>query len=498
MARRVSAVRLRRRRSSGLKVYQANLELRGDPARVITRCFLPGYAGAVERICQRVAALPEDEVNRLLGRLLERYAARHKHIAAVFERNCAQATAGRCADPSFSPARRQLLGAYFTMEYCFESVALFNPSIVPHPDQSGLPEGCCRFILSLRACGEGHVSSIEFRTGGVTRDGRIWLDPVSPYTASESRHPDQRYEKHPFRLKLGEMGAYNPLAEQVLAELGESFQLDELERAIERHRGNSHDSEYVRQTLDSLAWLARSNYHLEFPEDSALSERVIFPVSENEARGIEDARFVRFVDDDGRVEYFATYSAYNGLRVLPQFIETSDFRRFKIVTLNGRYAQHKGMALFPRRIDGRYLMIARVDGENLYLLPSDNRHFWNEAELLQQPRQPWEFVQIGNCGSPLETPAGWLVITHGVGPLRQYCLGALLLDRDDPARVIGQLAEPLIGPDGAEVAGHVPGAVYSCGGLIHGGLLVIPYACADTVTRIALVPLDDLLDRLLR
>lgn len=485
------------RLSTELNLHRTDVELRGDPTRVITRLFIPGYEGAADRIFRRVAALKEDQVRRLLSQILDRYAQRHKHVSADFDRHFEQAAARTsCAAPD-SPERRRLLGAYFTMEYSIESVALFNPSMVPHPDQNGLSDGCCRFIMSVRACGEGHISSIEFRTGCVDRGGAVSIDPVTRFAAGTSRVPEKRYEKHPFRLKLGEMGAYNHISERVLQELGDFFRLDELERVVQRQRDDSDDREYARQTLDSVVWLARSNYHLDFPDESDVSERVIFPVSEHESRGIEDARFVRFVEEDGKAEYFATYSAYDGVRILPQFIETTDFRHFKIITLNGRHAQRKGMALFPRRIDGLYMMVARIDGENLYLLPSDNRHFWNDAELLQRPKQPWEMVQIGNCGSPLETSEGWLLLTHGVGLMRQYCIGALLLGKRDPSKVLGRLREPLIAPTEVEADGYVPGVAYSCGAMIHGDLLVIPYATADTVSRIATVNVDSLLDRLL-
>ncbi len=492
-----TAVESESRGSAGLNVHRTGVELRGDPTRVITRLFIPGYENAADRIFRRVAGLSDDDVARQLAQVLDRFGPRHKNISAVFDRNFEQAVAHTECGPPGSPERRRLLGANFTKEYSVESVSLFNPSMVPHPDQRHLPQGSCRFIMSLRACGEGHISSIEFRTGHIDLQGGISLDAVTPFTASVLPIPEKQYKKHPFRLKLGEMGAYNHISDRVLEELGDFFRLDELERVAHRHRHDNGDREYVRQTLDSIVWLARSNYHLDFPEDSNLSERVIFPVSENESRGIEDARFVRFVEDDGQVEYFATYTAYDGFRILSQFIETTDFRHFKIVTLNGRYAQRKGMALFPRRIDGLYMMVGRIDGESLYLLPSDNRHFWNDAELLQQPKHPWEFVQIGNCGSPIETSEGWLVLTHGVGPMRQYRIGALLLDLRDPSKVLGQLREPLIAPTTAEAEGYVPGVVYSCGAMIHGDLLVIPYATADTVTRIATAPLSDLLDQLL-
>ena len=247
-----------------------------------------------------------------------------------------------------------------------------------------------------------------------------------------------------------------------------------------------------------MLWLAHSSYRLEFPDDSALSERVIFPVNENESRGIEDARFVRFIHDDGRIVYYATCTAYNGFQSLPQFVETTDFQRFRVNTLNGRCAQNKGMALFPRKIADRYVMISRLDGENLYVLRSDDIHFWNEAEKIQGPTHPWEFIQIGNCGSPIETDEGWLLLTHGVGPMREYWIGALLLDRDDPSRVIGHLKDPILMPTDEERDGYVPNVVYSCGGMVHNDQLIIPYGISDTATGIALVSMADLLSHLVR
>ncbi|MFQ5806238.1 MAG: glycoside hydrolase family 130 protein [Phycisphaerae bacterium] len=479
-----------------LRVQRRRLQLKADPTRVITRLFLPAGEERVRAIFERVLALADDQVSSVLGRVIQDFSSRHKDITAAFRAHFEEAARRVNWSGTLSPDRCLLIGAYFTSEYSLESVALYNPSIVPHPDQNGLPNNACRFIVSLRACGEGHISSIEFRSGVIDGRNRITLDPLLGFTACEQRVPDKRYEKYPFFLKLIEMGAYNATAEGVLRDLGAYFTLEDLERAVAQHRQDSDDLEYLRESLDNILWLARSNYHLTFPEDSDISERVIFPVSENESCGIEDARFVRFVDENGNVEYFATYSAHNGFRVLPQFIETSDFRHFKIITLNGRYAQYKGMALFPRKIDGSYLMISRMDGENLYLMPSGNRHFWNESILLQQPKQPWEFVQIGNCGSPLETREGWLLLTHGVGPLRQYCMGAMLLDLRDPSKVIGQLEMPLLMPNAEDRDGHVPNVVYSCGALIHNDVLIIPYARSDTATAFATVPLVDLLTHL--
>ena len=252
----------------------------------------------------------------------------------------------------------------------------------------------------------------------------------------------------------------------------------------------------LNDTIEKVLWLARSNYELKFREDRRISEKVIFPVSENESRGIEDARFVRFIDDDGEVIYYATYTAYNGFDILPQLLETSDFISFKIRTLNGKEAQNKGMALFPRKIDGRYMMISRQDGENMYIMTSDHLHFWHKAKLLQEPKYSWEFIQIGNCGSPMETEAGWILLTHGVGAMRKYCIGAYLLDLEDPSKVIGRLAEPLLSPTEEEREGYVPNVLYSCGAIINNDEVIIPYSMSDTASGFAVVSVKELLSRL--
>jgi predicted GH43/DUF377 family glycosyl hydrolase len=291
------------------------------------------------------------------------------------------------------------------------------------------------------------------------------------------------------------MKAHRQWAEPVLALLDNEFTMSDLKYAIDRCRPHGTDTSFT-ELADNMIWLAHSNYQLEFSPDIPLSARVIFPVSENESRGIEDARFVRFTHGDGRVCYYATYTAYNGFRVLPQLIETDDFRHFKINTLNGRCVQNKGMALFPRKIGSDFVMASRLDGENIYLLRSDNVHFWNESKLVREPKYPWEFVQVGNCGSPIETKDGWLLLTHGVGPMRQYWIGALLLDLEDPSRVIGDLREPMLMPNADERDGYVPNVVYSCGAMLHDDRLIVPYAISDSYSSIATVSLSELLSAL--
>lgn len=477
-----------------MDVTRLPLRLAADPRRVIARSFIPGGTQRIRKVIERVAALSDAEVGTMVAALFEDYRQRHKDVRGIFRQNYATAIGllGEAREPNAE--RRLLLGAYFTNEYSLESVALFNPSMVAHPDQNGVPHGALRFVMSLRACGEGHISSIEFRSGMVDALHAVTIDPPTRFALTARPEDDALYDKESYVRKLREMKAHTPLAEPILAILDTRFTISDLTYAIGRC-WPAHGRTQYQELTDSMLWLAHSNYELDFSPDAELSERVIFPVSENESRGIEDARFVRFTHPDGRISYYATYTAYNGLRILPQLIETSDFRYFKVNTLNGTCVQNKGMALFPRRVGGKFLMAARIDGENIQILSSDNIHFWNESKVIYEPRYPWEFVQVGNCGSPIETDVGWLLLTHGVGPMRQYWIGALLLDLEDPWKVIGSLSEPLLVPNAHERDGYVPNVVYSCGALRHGDHLILPYAVSDSMTSIATISLPELLAR---
>lgn len=479
-----------------MNVTRLPVRLAADPRRVIARSFIPGLAPRIRAVIERVRALPDAEVTSMLEALVIDYRKRHKDIRGIFRTHYAAAIAFASEMPDPNEDRRLLLGAYFTLEYSLESVALFNPSMVLHPDQNGVPRNSVRFIMTLRACGEGHISSIEFRTGTIDVEHRVAIDPPTRFAITARPVDDALYDKDSYLLKLVEMQAHSPLAEPILARLDDRFTISDLKYAIARSRPKEGVTHF-KELADNMLWLAHSNYELEFSPDAALSERVIFPVSESESRGIEDARFVRFTYPDGRVTYYATYTAYNGFRVLPQLIETTDFRHFKMNTLNGRCVQNKGMALFPRKVGEHFLMASRLDGENIYLLRSDNVHFWNDSTLVRAPKYPWEFVQLGNCGSPIETDEGWILLTHGVGPMRQYWIGALLLDSEDPSRVIGELSEPMLVPNADERDGYVPNVVYSCGPMLHGETLIIPYAVSDSHTSIATIPMKDLLTRLM-
>jgi predicted GH43/DUF377 family glycosyl hydrolase len=476
-----------------LKIKRIDKIFKPDFSRVITRLHIPGGEERIINIIKRVANLSDKEVDKILENIIAKFAKRHKNIWNAFDKYYNEIKSYIPEKMQLSDPKRALLGAYFSLEYSVQAAAFFNPSIVPHPSQSNLPKGSLRFIISFRSIGEGHVSSIEFRSGVVDNKSNFTFDKVSPYVERATIVNNPVYDKKMFYLKLQEMQINNDLSEQVLGQLADNFLFSDLEAVIRIFLGPEQ-----KEISETMLWLARSNYELQFKLDQELSERIIFPGSQNDSNGIEDARFVKFIDDNDKITYYATYTAYNGLRILPQILETKDFLNFKIMTLNGKCAVNKGMALFPRKINNQYMMISRIDGENLYIMSSENIHFWQNAKRLREPENPWEFVQIGNCGSPIETEEGWLVLIHGVGPIREYCIGAILLDLDAPEKVIGSMREPLLVPTTEEREGYVPNVVYSCGAMIHNGELILPYAVSDTCSKIATVSIKSLLDNILK
>lgn len=480
-----------------MRIHPTGVVFRPNDARVLVRPFIPGDPARIRSILGRALDLPEGRVAEELDRARADFAGRHSDIEPVWKRHFRR-VAAHCPDQgALSEARQLYIGALFSGEYSLESAALFNPSIVPHPDQGGLAPEELRFILSLRATGEGHISSIEFRTGILHADYSVSLDAVSRFVTEPEINPDPAFHKRIFTEKLAEMRFTNGFAAEILNPLGERFTLRELDASLERVRAAHPQLTHgMSRTLDCVRWLAESNYEIRFKPTMPISERILFPVSPNESNGIEDARFTRFVEDDGSVRYYATYTAYNGRSILPQLLETEDFQRFGALTLNGQAVHNKGMALFPRRIDGCYAMLSRQDDENLYLIRSNNPHFWSDPVLLRRPVHAWEAVKIGNCGSPIELEEGWLVITHGVGPMRQYCIGALLLDRENPQKILGALSEPLLAPVASEREGYVPNVVYSCGSLVHGRRLILPYGINDSSASIVTIDLDEILARL--
>ncbi len=466
-----------------------------DQSRVLLRPFVPGTQEKIARIVSSAMSIPEDRVHGLLEEVYREFSHRHQDIEGMFRNRYEQIakTLPRVAEPSRE--RRLLIGSYFMAEYSLESAALFNPSIVPHPDQSGLPEGDLRFVLSLRATGEGHISSITFRTGVVHADGGIEVAAAAGFLVEPKQIPNPLYERGLFLRKLDEMGLAGPFSKNLVGRLGDWFSLEALRVALaeEKERADGGLTPADLQESAGIWTLACSNYEVQFEAGQELSERVLFPATPSQSNGIEDARFVRFQNEDGSFMYYATFTAYDGRAIMPELVETSDFLRFCFISLNGPAARNKGMALFPRKIGGSYAMLSRQDNENIYLMFSDNVHFWNHRAVLLRPEFPWELVQIGNCGSPIETDAGWLVLSHGVGPVRKYCIGAFLLDRDDPSRVIGRLKRPLISPSPREREGYVPNVVYTCGALLHEGKLIIPFGLADYATGFAMAEVAEVL-----
>ena len=481
--------------SKQLTVRRKAIKILGDPSRVITRLHLPAERHRIHKIIQRILGMPDMKAENVMAQIMDDFSGRHEDIGHIFERHLNAVKAYLPLGATLSEVQKSLIGAYFTMEYSIESAALFNPSIVPHPDQRNLKDGCMRFVMSLRATGEGHISSIVFRGGVLDQKNRFLLDSLSDFVETPDLQLNPIYKRHPFQYKLNEMGAGNEISAHILNKLPEDFSYNQLIEKIGVLRAKPRfPKARQNRAFEVMCWLANSNYEVSFHPDHRISERVIFPVSKNESRGIEDARFVQFFDDGPKMTYYATYTAYNGKTILPQLIETRDFVKFNILTLNGQAVQNKGMALFPRKINGRYAMLSRQDGENNRIMFSDNIHFWQKSHVIQEPEFPWEFIQIGNCGSPIETAEGWIVLTHGVGPMRKYCIGAMLLDLETPTKVVARLDEPLLVPHGREREGYVPNVVYSCGGVIHNDELVIPYAMSDINSGIATVAVKDLLN----
>lgn len=475
-------------------IRRTNLVLCPDRTRVLLRPFLRTNDARALRICAEVMALPERSVRALWERVRAEFGDRHTEIDRFLQERFDRLRP--CLRTTQKPSRQRqlLLGSYFSHEYSLEAAALFNPSMVPHPDQSHLPEGALRFVLSLRATGEGHLSSITFREGILGARNALKILPATRYCIEPAQVPNPAYEKTLFERKLGELGVEGGFSRRVLSDLPDPFTLGELRTSIRRaSRKLSARREETADTARKVALLAQSNYEVRFRPASRLSERVLFPSTPSQSNGIEDARFVQFRNEDGTRTYYATYTAYDGRMILPQFIATPDFLHFKFITLNGPAVKNKGLALFPRKIHGRFAMLGRQDLENIFVMFSDHLHFWHSAQILLRPKFPWEFVQLGNCGSPIETDAGWLVLSHGVGAMRKYCIGAFLLDRDDPSRVIGRLRRPLIEPNTNEREGYVPNVVYSCGSLVHAGQLIVPYAMSDSATTFATLPLDEVL-----
>jgi len=476
-------------------------KFRPDATRLIARFFYIDDERAKFTI-RSVLSMSENEATFALSQILRDYSMRHRNISKIFERHFNKISY-LFKQLSINPelltfSQKILLGSYFTMEYSIESAAFFNPSVVEHPDQSETGLGEKRVIISFRATGEGHISSIVFRTGVLDKNSNLTVEPIGRMLEEAEHIRRHIYDKKSFGTKLEEMQDYHALIPPglILDKLKDKFTYGELRKGIEDARKTLHLAADKEILFDQIMWLASSHYELEFSLDTNISERVIFPVSANEQNGIEDARFVKFIDDNNKVIYYATYTAYNGTSILPKLLDTTDFYHFRIMPVHGEIAQNKGMAMFPRKVNGKYAMLCRLDGFNNYIAFSDNITVWREAKLLQQPKYPWEFIQIGNCGSPIEIDEGWLVITHGVGPMREYVLGASLFDLHNPEKELGRLKSPLLMTNTEEREGYVPNVVYSCGSLIHNEDLILPYAMSDHASTYATVNLRELLNEL--
>lgn len=483
-------------------LIRKNTVFQPDSSRVIAR-FLYNGDDRSKALISTILALETSSQVRQLNSVLRKYAKRHRNILKVFERHFRKLEVLLKAmqiDPQdLETNQRLLIGAYFTMEYSIEAAAFFNPSIVADPDQSGVELGEMRVILSFRATGEGHISSIVFRSALIDQNNDIVIETPGRLLDSPEHVRNHIYKKKSFLSKLGEMQDLDNLAYPTLeGKLTETFTYEELKRYVEETSRLPEMDIAGAVFLREVMWLASSHYEMDFSLDTDISERVIFPIADTEKRGIEDARFVCFTDDKQERSYYATYTAYDGINILPKLLTTRDFYHFKVLPLHGEIAQNKGMALFPRKIKGKYAMLCRIDGVNNYIAYSDNISVWRKATLIQTPRFPWEFVQIGNCGSPIETRAGWLVLTHGVGPMREYVLGASLFELESPENEIGRLINPLLIPNASERDGYVPNVVYSCGAFVHNQSLIIPYATSDYASTYAVVNLEELLEDLLR
>jgi len=421
-------------------INRQSLYLRPDPTRVVVRPFKPATEPRdlnptdkvrANHIVGRVLRLDAEAAAQQLSDVLDNFEGRHRNLIDIFDTRAQEMEGALEPHAELNKTQRRLIGAYFLNEYSFEASALFNPSIVRHPDQSGAPENGCRFILSLRAVGEGHISSLTFRSGAIAADGSVAVDPTARLAA--------------------------------------------VPRVLRRTPTPNGDA-----------------IEVEFRNDEELSERTIFPITDSQSNGIEDARFVEF-DDGKRRTFYATYTAYNGRAIRSELIETMDFRSFRMTPLGGSAARNKGMALFPRKIDGRYAMIGRQDNENLYLIYSDDLYTWEGGHPILKPEYPWEFVQIGNCGSPIELDDHWLLLTHGVGPVRKYSIGAVLLDKKDPSQVIARSRDPLVRPEPNEREGYVPNVVYTCGAMRHADQIILPYAISDTYSNFATIKIAALM-----
>ncbi|MGH1435766.1 MAG: glycoside hydrolase family 130 protein [Lewinella sp.] len=471
-------------------IKRTKIRLYANPQRVLARYLNIGNAARIAPVADYIRSLPAAAAAEQLENLYQEFGERHADLPGIFRKNYERVT--QYVPPLADAPKQVLLGAYFTNEYSIEAAALFNPSIVVHPDQQGVSAGGVRFLMSLRAAGEGHISSVTFATGLIDAQGGVVLDERSGYLSSGNVSSNLVRDKSFVinRLDISDEG------QELLAQtLPASFSLAEAKQVVDTL---SELTPAQQQEIKAeLTLVFELNYEVDFDESTPLMSRVLFPHSQSETNGMEDARFVTFTHSD-ETTYLGTYTAYNGREIRPQLIETKDFRHFKIGPFYGSMASDKGMALFPEKIGSRYAMVGRQGGRSLSIMYSDDRHFWEESQPLQVPERGWEMLQIGNCGSPVKTAAGWLLLTHGVGPMRKYVLSCTLLDLEKPEKVIASLELPLLSPNAEEREGYVPNVLYTCGMIAHAGHLVIPYAMSDSAISFATVAENDLIAELLK
>lgn len=477
---------------------RTNIELRANPNRVMCRIFVPGDEDLIrgtsraDGVIQRCMLLTEDTVDEVLASTIASFESRHRDLIAQFELHFAAVAGLIDSAEALTENRKLLIGAYLTQEYAFEATAYFNPSMVLHPDQSGVEEGSIRFIMSVRAVGEGHISSIVFRTGIVTSTGEVTVEAESLHATTVAKRYGILRNKFVMQLVV-EAGLDTEDLALVLGMLPEKFSLEEFEVSLAQIHVMREARINTDLVMEKLREVTRTSYEVDFSADTELGERVLWPTVASERHGMEDARWVRMEEPDGEVVYRATYTGFDGQQVTSRVLETSDFRRFSSMELTGTSVGNKGVAFFPRKVGGKYLALSRWDRETNSITSSEDGYHWNDSHIFQEALRPWELVHIGNAGSPLETPEGWLVLTHGAGPMREYTLGAVLLDLEDPKIVRAVLPTPLLSPVAEERNGYVPNVVYSCGGLIHNGILILPYGFSDSGTRFATMSLSSLL-----
>jgi predicted GH43/DUF377 family glycosyl hydrolase len=484
----------------GPLVRRGSVVLRPDSGRIILRLLLPGQevlssgVSRADAVVQRALAMSEDQVASTLAAAVANLTGISVDLPAVFMAHFALLKHRIPATAVISAQRQLLIGAYFTQGYAVEAAALFNPSLIAHPDQSGLADGELRFVMSVRAVGEGHISSIEFRTGVISADDDVRFDALGEHLVTGQSAPGAM-PRDALRHALAEYGD-GATATHILGLLPEVVTPDALQEALaisSRDRLTRSSDHIIRERIRRIA---SCHYRLHFPDSHALSERVVLPIGPDESHGMEDARFTHFQAPDGSARYYSTYTAYDGSHVAPRLLITDDFIDFESCQLTGFAAKNKGMALFPRQIDGRYFALSRWDRESIAVANAEDVRRWDNAVTVRKPQYPWELIQLGNCGPPIETADGWLVLTHGVGPVREYSIGALLLDITDPTVVIGALRTPLLVATDDERKGYVPNVLYSCGALLHGDTLVLPYGCSDSSIRLAFIDLDRLLSKI--